>query len=118
MRINKPEATPPSESGPSAEREKPGHSPRKGSRDRQSRQVLVAGEWQDQKRSPVKAIRQKCSDCCTGSLAEIRRCTDETCPLWPFRMGRNIYHQSYAGPKEASLGLEQNTHSSKKENSQ
>jgi hypothetical protein len=38
-------------------------------------------------RSPVRAIRAKCLDCCGGSAAEVRRCLAVTCPLWPFRMG-------------------------------
>lgn len=35
-----------------------------------------------------KAIRLKCLDCCCGNRAEVRNCPAETCPLFPYRMGR------------------------------
>lgn len=44
--------------------------------------------------SPIKAIRAKCLDCCGGSESEARKCTALNCPLWPLRMGRNLYHAS------------------------
>lgn len=37
--------------------------------------------------TPLRAIRQKCVDCCAGQLAEVRFCPCSTCPLWPYRMG-------------------------------
>ena len=37
-----------------------------------------------------KAIRLKCIDCCCGNTAEVRKCPAEKCPLWRFRMGREI----------------------------
>ena len=44
------------------------------------------------KRVPLaKAIRAKCLDCCVGSAPEVRACTARTCPLWPYRMGRNPF---------------------------
>ncbi|WP_162685485.1 hypothetical protein [Roseovarius amoyensis] len=42
--------------------------------------------------SPIKAIRRNCVECAGGSEAEARKCTATTCPLWPFRMGRNPFH--------------------------
>ena len=39
--------------------------------------------------SPLKALRQRCVDCCAGSAREVRLCVSVTCPSWPFRMGRN-----------------------------
>lgn len=44
--------------------------------------------------SPIKSIRAKCLDCCGGNEAEARKCTAMDCPLWPLRMGRNVYHAS------------------------
>ena len=38
----------------------------------------------------AKAIRLKCIDCCCGNTAEVRKCQAEKCPLWRFRMGREI----------------------------
>lgn len=42
--------------------------------------------------SPIKAIRAHCVDCCGGSTSEVRKCTAYRCPLWPFRMGKNVFH--------------------------
>lgn len=39
-------------------------------------------------KTPIKAIRAKCIDCCLGQLQEIRECTIKKCPLYPYRMGR------------------------------
>lgn len=35
-----------------------------------------------------KAIRAKCLDCCCGDSKEVRLCTIKSCPLHPYRMGR------------------------------
>ena len=40
--------------------------------------------------SRSKAIRLKCLDCCCGQAAEVRKCQAVDCPLWRFRMGREI----------------------------
>lgn len=40
--------------------------------------------------SRSKAIRLKCLDCCCGQAAEVRKCPAEDCPLWRFRMGREV----------------------------
>ena len=41
--------------------------------------------------SAQKAIRAKCLDCCAYQKEEVKLCTCCTCPLWPFRMGKNPY---------------------------
>lgn len=43
----------------------------------------------EQRTTPLKAIRAKCLDCSCGSAAEVRECVIPTCPLFPFRMGHN-----------------------------
>lgn len=40
--------------------------------------------------SRSKAIRLKCLDCCAGQSAEVRKCPAERCPLWRYRMGKEI----------------------------
>ena len=40
--------------------------------------------------SRSKAIRLKCLDCCCGQPAEVRKCPAVDCPLWRFRMGREV----------------------------
>lgn len=37
--------------------------------------------------TPMKAIRQKCLQCCCEQPKEVRLCTVERCALWPYRMG-------------------------------
>jgi hypothetical protein len=39
--------------------------------------------------TPTRAIRIHCIDCSGGSMADARNCEIETCPLWPYRMGKN-----------------------------
>lgn len=37
--------------------------------------------------TPMRAIRQKCLDCCCGQAQEVRLCTVKKCALHPYRMG-------------------------------
>lgn len=37
----------------------------------------------------IKAIRLKCLDCSNFSSDEIKDCSVELCPLWPFRFGKD-----------------------------
>lgn len=39
------------------------------------------------------AIRAKCLDC-VYTPAEVRRCADRTCALWPFRMGTDPFREA------------------------
>lgn len=39
------------------------------------------------KRTPIKAIRAKCLDCCSGQQKEVRECDIISCPLHEYRMG-------------------------------
>jgi hypothetical protein len=47
----------------------------------------------DSIRSPLKAIRAHCLECVCGSREEVRQCTDESCWLFPFRLGKNPYRK-------------------------
>lgn len=38
-------------------------------------------------KTPVKAIRAKCLDCCAGQTNEVCACVLKKCALWPYRMG-------------------------------
>jgi hypothetical protein len=46
--------------------------------------------------TPLRAIREKCMDCCCGNRTEIRLCPSKDCPLWLFRFGHN--------PKRVGVG--------------
>lgn len=40
-------------------------------------------------KTPIKAIRAYCREiCCPHSYADIRYCTMDYCPLYPYRFGR------------------------------
>ena len=43
--------------------------------------------------NPLRAIREKCLDCCCGNAAEVRKCVAVDCPSWPFRMGTNPFRK-------------------------
>lgn len=49
--------------------------------------------------TPMRAIRQKCLDCCAGQVAEVRRCTVENCPLFPYRFGKRPKEGIYTTPE-------------------
>jgi hypothetical protein len=44
-------------------------------------------------RNPLKALREKCLDCCCANAAEVRKCVAVDCALWPFRMGTNPFRK-------------------------
>ncbi len=39
--------------------------------------------------TPMKAIRTKCLDCSAGSSNEVKLCPVKSCPLFPYRFGKN-----------------------------
>ena len=41
--------------------------------------------------SPLKAIRAMCLDCCVYNKNEVKLCPATTCPLYPFRFGKNPF---------------------------
>jgi len=45
------------------------------------------GDLQTKVLSPIRAIREKCLNCCNWSSAEVERCEAQDCPLYPFRLG-------------------------------
>jgi hypothetical protein len=52
------------------------------------------GEAGHAKRPLLKIIRDKCLDCCAGDASEVRRCTAQSCPLWPYRMAKNPFNRA------------------------
>lgn len=47
------------------------------------------------KLTPMKAIRKKCLDCCSGQHTEVRSCTIKNCPLWGYRMGHRLKGEQF-----------------------
>ena len=56
--------------------------------------------------SPLKAIREKCIDCCAGSLVEVRECELKSCALHPFRMGKNSENKRQLSDDQISARVE------------
>jgi hypothetical protein len=54
-----------------------------------SERAATVGELYGGTGAVLKAIRRRCIDCSGGSLAEVRACRCDTCPLHPFRLGKN-----------------------------
>lgn len=46
-----------------------------------------------EKKPLLRAIREKCLDCCCGVQSEVRLCTVVKCPLYPYRMGKNPFSE-------------------------
>ena len=44
-------------------------------------------ELKEVKLTPIKAIKRFCKECMGFVFAEIEGCTDENCPLYPYRGG-------------------------------
>lgn len=47
-----------------------------------------------------KAIRQKCLDCCCGQAHEVKKCTLTNCPLWNYRLGKEVGENAPKRPKK------------------
>lgn len=43
------------------------------------------------KRKPLQAIKEFCLQCMCGDWNEVKKCTDQDCPLYEFRFGKNPY---------------------------
>ena len=69
------------------------------------------------KTNPVKAIREKCLDCCCGSIIEIKECAVETCPIHPFRMGKNPFRQKREMSEEQKQAVRDRLREARKTNS-
>ena len=48
------------------------------------------------KLTPIKAIRAKCLECQGDRPSLVRKCEDQNCPSFPYRMGKN--------PNRAGIG--------------
>lgn len=38
---------------------------------------------------PMRAMREKCLDCCCGQVAMVKDCPITGCAIWPYRFGRD-----------------------------
>ncbi len=44
-----------------------------------------------EKQPILRAIREKCLECCCDQVAEVTRCQIVDCALWPYRMRTNPF---------------------------
>jgi hypothetical protein len=68
------------------------------------------------KTNPVKAIREKCLDCCCGSTIEVKECTVEACPIYPFRLGKNPFRQKREMTEQQKKAVADRLRESRKNN--
>ena len=52
------------------------------------RMQLGSGSMAKNYKTPIKAMRANCLDCCCGSPKEVRLCPVIECALYPYRFGR------------------------------
>lgn len=65
-------------------------------RDLTPAELIAAGHIPD----PIlKIIRAFYIDHCGGDLSEVRKCTDTSNPLWPYRMGTNPFAKRESTPE-------------------
>lgn len=55
--------------------------------------------------TPIKAIRANCIECCCGDRNEVMNCPIKTCPLYPYRLGKNpnIKRKEYTEEERAVM---------------
>lgn len=55
-------------------------------------------------KTPLKAIRKYCLECCLEKPSEVRLCASKNCPLWHFRMGKNpSSERNFTKPQERDV---------------
>lgn len=69
------------------------------------------------KTNPVKAIREKCLTCCCGSTTEVKECTVVSCPIYPFRLGKNPFRQKREMSDEQRQAVRDRLREARKSNS-
>lgn len=58
----------------------------------------------------AKAIRAKCLDCCCGQAIEVRLCTVKKCPLYRYRLGKEVTDVYLPSEDEFDEKTPQNSH--------
>lgn len=56
---------------------------------------------------PMKAIRRKCLDCCSGSHLEVTHCPVVSCPLWALRFGKRPKSGNESSNEDGATPLEE-----------
>jgi hypothetical protein len=57
-------------------------------------------------KSPLRAVREMCLQCVDGNNADVKTCSDYSCPLYPFRFGKNPFHSRKLTKEQRKASLE------------
>ncbi len=52
--------------------------------------------------TPIRGVRFHCIEC-AGTAQEVKRCTCQLCPLYPYRLGSNPERSGIGGKKQKKL---------------
>lgn len=52
----------------------------------------------NERMTPIKAIRAKCLDCCSGQVKAVRECNISRCSLYLYRMGKRPSSRDNSSP--------------------
>ena len=63
----------------------------------------VANDFLGNGGTSLKATKRKCFDCSGCLKGEVRKCPFTSCPLYPFRFGRNPNRTLSGAPREAAV---------------
>ena len=55
-------------------------------------------------KTPIKAIRAKCLDCCCGSFYEVEKCVIKNCALYAYRFGCRPETAERRNEKKTAVG--------------
>lgn len=65
----------------------------------------VTERYQERVKSPITAIRAFCVSCMGGYVQEVKKCTADGCPLYPLRLGVNVFSAKYGKPRPVKANL-------------
>lgn len=64
----------------------------------------VVERYKERVKSPITAIRAFCISCMGGYVKEVNKCTAKGCPLYPLRLGVNVFSAKYGKPRPVKGG--------------
>lgn len=67
--------------------------------DRPDETAHVVERYNERIKSPITAIRAFCISCMGGYVKEVKNCTAPACPLYPLRLGVNVFSAKYGKPR-------------------
>lgn len=59
-----------------------------------------------------QAIKAKCLECCCGQYIEVKKCPCKSCPLWIYRLGKELDSDGSYLAKNRGVATQFNTYPS------